>query len=89
LPALEALACGTPTVTSNTSSPPEVVGEAALLVEPTEETAIATAIERLLLDDPLRQRLRQASIHQAAKFSWQTAAKLTAETYARALARKN
>jgi len=88
LPALEAIACGTPTVTSNTSSLPEVVGEAALLIDPNDEAAIATAIERLLSDEPLRERLRQASINQAAKFNWQTTARLTAETYADVFARK-
>jgi len=81
LPVLEALACGIPTVTSNTSSIPEVAGEAALLVDPTSETEIADAIEQLLSNLTLRSKLRERSILQAAKFTWQRTAALTVEAY--------
>jgi glycosyltransferase involved in cell wall biosynthesis len=81
LPVLEALACGVATVTSNVSSIPEVAGQAALLVEPTQVAAITDAITKLLSDTSLRQELQRESIKQAAKFNWQATAKLTVETY--------
>ncbi len=81
LPVLEALACGVATVTSNVSSIPEVAGQAALLVEPTQVAAITDAITKLLSDTSLRQQLQRESIKQAAKFNWQATAKLTVETY--------
>jgi glycosyltransferase involved in cell wall biosynthesis len=89
LPALEALACGTPTVTSNISSLPEVVGTAALLVEPTDEAAISEAIRQLLSDEHLRMKLRQESVPQAAKFNWVTTAQRTVEAYLQALQRNS
>ena len=70
LPPLEAMACGTPVVTSNTSSLPEVVGEAALMVDPTDVGAIAAAMARLLDDAPLREYLREAGIERARQFTW-------------------
>jgi glycosyltransferase involved in cell wall biosynthesis len=74
LPPLEAMACGTPVVTSNTTSLPEVVGDAALLVDPTDVGAIAAALSRLLDDPVLRQRLRQAGIERARGFTWKRTA---------------
>ncbi len=70
LPPLEAMACGTPVVTSNTTSLPEAVGEAALLVEPADVEAIATAMARLLDDASLRKCLRQAGVERARQFTW-------------------
>lgn len=70
LPALEAMACGTPVIASNQSSLPEVVGEAGILVNPRDVGAIAEAISRLLVDSELRQRLSEAGLAQAAKFTW-------------------
>ncbi len=81
LPVLEALACGIPTVTSNTSSIPDVAGDAALLVDPTSEESLTNAIERLISDSALRETLRAASTIQAAKFTWKRTADSTAETY--------
>ncbi|MFH1033862.1 MAG: glycosyltransferase family 1 protein [Pseudomonadota bacterium] len=81
LPALEAMSCGTPLITSNLSSLPEIVGEAALLVEPTDEEAIAQAMWRLFEDAELRQRLSALGIDQAARFSWQQAARQTMQVY--------
>ena len=74
LPPLEALACGTPTVVSDASSLPEVVGEAALQVAPTDVAGLAEALVRLVTDEALRARLRAAGPVQAARFSWATAA---------------
>ena len=70
LPPLEAMACGTPVVTSNTTSLPEVVGEAALTVDPTNTGEITAAMARLLDDASLRQHLHRAGLARAAEFSW-------------------
>lgn len=74
LTALEAMACGTPVITSGTSSLPEVVGDAALMVDPYDQVAIARGLAALLTDDALRARLRVAGPQQAARFSWRDAA---------------
>ncbi len=71
LPVLEAMACGTPVVTSNTSALPEVAGNSALLVDPTSVGQIADAIECILDDTSLRDRLRKMGLQQAAHFSWE------------------
>lgn len=70
LPPLEAMAHGTPVLTSNTSSIPEVVGNAAVLVNPENLFEIMRALQRVLLDPSLRERLRQAGYEQVKKFSW-------------------
>jgi glycosyltransferase involved in cell wall biosynthesis len=71
LTALEAMACGTPVITSNTSSLPEVVGDAGLLVDPRDTTAIAEAIGRLFADDRLAKELRERSLARAPRFTWE------------------
>ena len=81
LPPLEAMACGTPVITSNTSSLPEVVGDAALLVDPYDVEAIAEALARLLEDKELRQRLREAGLARARLFSWERTARETIAAY--------
>jgi glycosyltransferase involved in cell wall biosynthesis len=70
LPPLEAMAHGTPVLTSNTSSIPEVVGNAAVLVNPENLFEMMRALQRVLLDANLRERLRQAGYEQVKKFSW-------------------
>ncbi|MFN8500014.1 MAG: glycosyltransferase family 1 protein [Anaerolineae bacterium] len=80
LPPLEALACGTPTVVSNVSSLPEVVGDAALQAPPTDVAALAATLARLLHDEPLRARLREAGPRQASRFTWEAAAAQLRET---------
>jgi glycosyltransferase involved in cell wall biosynthesis len=85
LPALEALACGTPVVASNVSALPEVVGDAALQVSPLDVEALAGAMERLLRDDRLRSDLRERGLERAAQFSWEKAARQTVEVYHRVL----
>ncbi len=72
LPVLEAMACGTPVVTANTTALPEVAGEAALQVDPTSVEQIAEAIERIVNDNSLREQLRDKGLAQAAKSSWAT-----------------
>jgi glycosyltransferase involved in cell wall biosynthesis len=77
LPILEAMACGTPVVTSNVTAMPEVAGDAALLVNPTSLREIANAMERIVGDNGLRQQLRKWGLARAAEFSWAgTAAKV-------------
>ena len=81
LPALEAMACGTPVVAANRASLPEVVGEAGLLVDPEDASAIAEALERALADKPLRARARELGFAQAAGFSWTRTAEETLAVY--------
>jgi len=75
LPVLEAMACGTPVVCSNTSSLPEVAGDAALLAEPLDTEGIAEAMGRLLRDTALRDGLIQRGFHQASRFTWEDCAR--------------
>lgn len=82
LPILEAMACGTPVVTSNRSSMPEVAGSAALLVDPTSDEAIGGAIARILDDDQTAADLRRLGFERARKFTWKRTAELTAAVYA-------
>ena len=70
LPPLEAMAHGTPVVTSNTSSIPEVVGDAAVMVNPENVFEIAHALHRVLLDQAVRDKLKARGLLQAQKFSW-------------------
>ncbi len=77
LPVLEAMACGTPVICSNASSLPEVAGDAAMLVDPSDPRAWAEALERLLDDEPLRATLAQSGLGQVARFSWEQCAQQT------------
>jgi glycosyltransferase involved in cell wall biosynthesis len=81
LPPLEAMACGTPTIVSNVSSLPEVVGDAALLVNPENVEEIAIALHRLLNDDHLHAELREKGHQRARCYSWELAARRTLEVY--------
>jgi len=81
IPALEAMACGTPVVTTRTSSLPEVVGDAAVLVDPYQVEDIAQALERVLSDEGLRARLQEAGLVQAQRFTWEGAARTLLSAY--------
>lgn len=81
LPSLEAMACGAPVVCSNTSSLPEVVGDAALLVDPRDVGEIANAVERVIGDRNLSNELRTKGFAQATKFSWERTARETLAVY--------
>jgi len=81
LPPLEAMACGTPVVSSNRSSLPEVVGDAGILVEPTDSAAIADAMERVFADRALRERMVAAGRERAKLFPWRKTAERTLELY--------
>ena len=87
LPPLEAMACGTPVVTSRISSLPEVVGDGALLVDPYSEEEIAQAISRVLDDEDLRRRLVERGLERAAGFSWERSARQIHAGYMKALGR--
>jgi glycosyltransferase involved in cell wall biosynthesis len=86
LPPLEAMACGTPVVTSAVSSLPEVTGGAALLIDPNDEQSLASAMVEIVSDDLLRAQLREKGIAQAKKFTWRDAAEKTLRLYQEAYA---
>jgi len=81
LPVLEAMACGTPVITSNVSSLPEVAGDAAILVNPTDVGAIARAIQAVLSNETLARDLSQRGLKRAQMFSWEQTAQQTWEIY--------
>ncbi len=81
LPPVEAMACGTPVVTSNVSSLPEVTGDAALLVDPLDQASIEAAMLKITGDEALRARLREQGIAQAKRFTWREAAEKTLQLY--------
>ncbi len=82
LPVLEAMACGTPVITSTLSSLPEVAGDAALLVDPYDGRAIARAMATLLTDDAAWSELRAAGLQRVKRFSWDTTGQATAQVLA-------
>lgn len=82
LPILEAMACGTPVVTSNVSSLPEVAGDAALVVDPNDTDAIAHAIQRTLDDSALRTDLIEKGFARVGRFSWDESARKLRQIYA-------
>jgi glycosyltransferase involved in cell wall biosynthesis len=84
LPPLEAMALGTPVVTSNTSSLPEVVGNAAVLVNPENIFDIARALQRVLLDKALREKLKQRGYEQTQRYSWEVSVERIRRVYAEA-----
>jgi glycosyltransferase involved in cell wall biosynthesis len=81
LAALEAMKCGVPVITSNTSSLPEVVGEAALMVDPEDNAALAAAIARVIDEPELAARLREDGPKRAAQFTWEACAEKTIAVY--------
>jgi glycosyltransferase involved in cell wall biosynthesis len=87
LPVLEAMACGTPVLTSGVSALPEVAGDAAVLVDPRDQGAIAEGMRRLLQDESLRRRLRSSGPARAARFRWEETARRTADVLHRAAGR--
>jgi glycosyltransferase involved in cell wall biosynthesis len=81
LPVVEAMACGTPVLTSDASSLPEVAGDAALCVSPTRVDEIAGGLARLLGDTALRRELARRGLERAARYSWERAARETLAVY--------
>ena len=74
MPIIEAMACGCPVLTSDTTACPEVTGTAALLVDPRDETALREGLTKLISDERLRNRLAESGPVHAARFDWQTCA---------------
>ena len=83
LPIIEAQAVGVPVVTSNLSCMPEVAGGAALLVDPFDVDAISGALEQVMLDEDLRQKLKTDGLKNAGKYSWDKTAEKTLDVYSR------
>ena len=83
LPVLEAMACGTPVITTTGGSLPEVAGDAALIVEPTDVDALRDALDRLLHDASLRDDLSARGIDRVRRFSWERTAQETLAVYRR------
>jgi glycosyltransferase involved in cell wall biosynthesis len=81
LPVLEAMRMGTPVICARASSLPEVAGEAAVLVDPTDDAELARVLDRVLSDDALRARMRAASLAQSARFTWDETARQTLEAF--------
>ncbi len=81
LPPLEAMACGLPIIVSNVASLPEVVGDAGLLIDPNDIDELTVAMWRVLNDSALREEMRQKGLRQAARFSWERAARETMAIY--------
>jgi glycosyltransferase involved in cell wall biosynthesis len=86
LPPLEAMASGTPVITSNVSSLPEVVGDAALLIDPYEPDAIAHAMRRVLTEPALREDLRERGLRRVQEFSWDRSVRRIHQIYEEVLA---
>ncbi len=85
LPVLEAMACGAAVACSNTSSLPEIAGDAALTFDPLDVAAMTETIGRLLGDEALRGRMEQAGLARAASFTWEKTAALTLAIYRQVL----
>ncbi|MDJ0843394.1 glycosyltransferase family 4 protein [Crocosphaera sp.] len=79
-PVLEAMGCGTPVITSNLSSLPEVAGNAALLINPYNVEELTIAMEKIATDNELRSQLKTLGLQHSKKFSWQTTGEQTLET---------
>ncbi|MEN9936086.1 MAG: hypothetical protein RLZZ387_2665 [Chloroflexota bacterium] len=84
MPPLEAMACGTPVVVSSSSSLPEVVGDAGLVVSPSDPEELADALRRVVTDAELRTELRARGLRQARRFSWRETAERTLDVYRQA-----
>jgi glycosyltransferase involved in cell wall biosynthesis len=85
LPPLEAMQCGTPVITSNTSSLPEVVGDAGIMIDPKDEDAICQSMLEVYKDSALRANMARKSIERARSFSWEKCTRETIDSYRRAL----
>jgi glycosyltransferase involved in cell wall biosynthesis len=88
MPPLEAMASGTPVVVSSSSSLPEVVGDAGLVVSPSDPEELADALHRVVTDETLRAELRMRGLAQARRFSWRNTAERTLEVYREAVGDK-
>jgi hypothetical protein len=85
LPILEAMACGCPVVTSNTSSMPEVAGGAGLMIDPRDVAELASAMHKILVNDELRRKMKVNGIERAKRFSWEKTSRETLKVYQEAV----
>lgn len=85
LPPLEAMQCGVPVITSNTSSLPEVVGDAGIMLDPKDQDGLCHSLLQVYTDTDLRQTLSRQSLQQAKKFSWERCTQETIAAYQQAL----
>jgi alpha-1,3-rhamnosyl/mannosyltransferase len=85
LPCLEAMACGTPVVAANAGALPETTGDAAILLDPSDATGFAEALQKIATDDDLRERMAVDSLAVAAQYSWERTAAETDAVLERAL----
>jgi len=81
LPILEAMACGTPTIAANTSSLPEITGDAGLMVSPHDPQELANAIQRIITEPDLAHNLRQRGLQRVKLFTWEETARQTLTVY--------
>jgi glycosyltransferase involved in cell wall biosynthesis len=81
MPPLEALASGTPVVTSSTTAIPEVIADAGLLIDPTDEAALTAALARVCADTQLRELLISKGLKRASRFSWHQSAQVLGRAY--------
>ena len=81
VPPLEAMACGTPVITSNVTSLPEVVGDAGIMVDPTNAHELASAMEKVLTNEQLREQMIQKGLERAKTFQWEKSAEATLKVY--------
>ena len=86
LPVLEAMSCGAPVIGSATSSIPEVIGDAGILVDPSDPKAIAHAMDTVLRSEDLKTELREKSLQRARRFTWDATARATRDAYSLARA---
>ena len=85
IPVVEAMACGTPVLTSNVTCLPEIAGEAAVIVDPTSTSSMAEGIARLDASDELRRTLVARGFERARRFSWESSARDTLAAYERVM----
>ncbi|WP_394731206.1 glycosyltransferase family 4 protein [Altererythrobacter sp. GH1-8] len=88
MPVAEAMACGCPVITSNLSAMPEVAGDAALLIDPTDQDAIAAALQRVASEPGLRAEMKARGLNRAAQLSWKRCAERHIELYREVLDRR-
>ena len=81
LPVLEAMACGVPTVTSKTSSLPEVVGDAGVMVDPLDEEELANGIHKVLTEPGLHKRMKEKGLERSKLFTWKAMAERVLQVY--------
>jgi len=86
---LEAMACACPVITSNTSSLPEVAGDAGIMVDPYNIRELEDAIRRVVKDSALRREMKEKGLARAKMFSWEKCAKETLQVYKKAYASHN